>query len=85
MSVRHTAQWAWRMIWNPPLVWNNPDGTYSHSEQTNRFRGDFTRWDMRPMWFHTALTTHLDCGCRKRLGRKRTIWCMDCAGIELGE
>lgn len=84
-SARDTLHWAWGMIWNPPLVWMNQDGTFSHTEQVNRFRGKFTRWDMRPLWFHTAFTTKLSCGCRKRLGIKRTIWCMDCCSFELGE
>ena len=33
-------------------------------------------WAMaRPYWTHTALTTHEACGCRRRFGLWRTIYC----------
>lgn len=41
----------------------------------------FSRRDMwaltRPYWTYTALTTLADCGCRRRLGVWRTLWCVD--------
>lgn len=82
-DVRQVAHWAWGMIWNPPLVWNNQDGTFSHAENVRRFKGQFTRWDMRPLWFHTAFTKRRACGCRKRWWGTPTIWCMDCARLDL--
>lgn len=84
-DVREVAHWTWGMIWNPPLVWVNRDGTHSHTERVGRFRGNFTRWSIRPMIFHYAFTTRLECGCRKRFGVRRTIWCSDCLGLNLGD
>ncbi len=81
--MRRTLVWVWGMIWNPPLIWEHPDGTFCHTEKVNRFRGHCTRWDLRPMWFHTILTTRQACGCRRRLGLKHTIICGDCAGFNL--
>lgn len=83
-DVRQIAHWSWGMIWNRPLVWENADGTFSHTEKVRRFKGPFSRWTIRPMIFHTAFTTRPDCGCRKRFGLWRTIWCSKCSKIELG-
>lgn len=83
-DARKVARWTWGMIWNRPLVWKHQDGTFSHAEKVRRFKGPFSRWDMRPLIFHTAFTKRLDCGCRERFG-KRPIWCMDHAIGDLSE
>lgn len=80
-----TLRWLWGLIRNPELVWLNPDGTVYRTEKVNRFRGPFTRWDLRPYWFDTILTTHAACGCRKRFGLWHTVWCMDCCGFNLDD
>jgi hypothetical protein len=82
--MTNTVAWLWGMVRNPPLVWENLDGTSSHTEQVPRF-GNMSRWDLRPHWMHTVLTTGHACGCRKRLGLWRTIYCMDHAGLSLGD
>lgn len=38
-----------------------------------------TMWELtRPYWTHTIFTVQQDCGCRRRFGLWRTIWCIDC-------
>jgi hypothetical protein len=37
-----------------------------------------TMWALtRPYWTHVALTTEEPCGCRRRFGLWRTIWCFE--------
>lgn len=81
--MNRTTEWAWGMVRNPPLVWNNEDGSFSHTEQVPRFGGDFNRWALRPMWMYRLLTTNPGCGCRRRFGLWRTIYCMDHAEFSL--
>ena len=55
------------IITNPPIQFGDePPEHWSRWE----------RWQVfRPMWTHTLLTTHADCGCRRRFGLWRTIYC----------
>jgi hypothetical protein len=78
--IRQTFGWLWEVIRNPDVVWVDTNT----GEET---RERWSRWQrfhiFRPSWTHYALTTKKPCGCRKRLGLWRVIFCSEHADVWL--
>ena len=54
------------LIANPPVMFGDDEEQWTRRE----------RWQvLRPMWTHTIATTRDECGCQRRFGMWRTIWC----------
>lgn len=81
-EARETAGWLWNVVRNPDVVWVDPDT----GEEVSRERWKrVARWHtFKPMWTFYFLTARPGCGCAKRFGLWRTIWCSEHAGVKLG-
>lgn len=70
-----TTSWLWSLILNPDVVWVDP---WTQEEMSRERWKRIDRFHtFRPMWMYHVLTANPGCGCRKRFGLWRTIWCSE--------
>ena len=74
------ASWLWGVVRNPDVVWVDVHTGEKSTEHMSRW----TRFHIfKPIWVTYACTTKLSCGCRKRFGLWRIIFCSEHAHVWL--
>ena len=80
--MSRTGRWLWGVLRNPDVVWVD---VQTQEESRERWRRIDRFRVFRPRWIRDAFTVRSSCGCRRRFGLWRTIWCSEHMGLFLEE